>query len=272
MIARLYKKAITEQLEWIDAFRGESEPGPRSSRFKTTSALILSAVMLCFMNFIVLSGDFQTTLAQAISTTVERLPESSLQQTLANARPLFRNIAWSLGCVTFYLVIPATFVWLIFREPLTNYGISPRGFIKHLPIYLALFIPVLLALIVVSFTEAFQDTYPFYHHPRGFADLAIWEFFYCLQFFALEFFFRGFMVHAMKRMLGSMAVFVMVVPYCMIHFQKPFAEALAAIIAGTVLGILSLRTGTIWGGVFIHCAVAISMDVASLLQRGWWPV
>jgi hypothetical protein len=29
-----------------------------------------------------------------------------------------------------------------------------------------------------------------------------------------------------------------------------------------------LRTNTIWGGVVIHCAVAITMDVASLVQRG----
>jgi hypothetical protein len=63
----------------------------------------------------------------------------------------------------------------------------------------------------------------------------------------------------------------MVVPYMMIHFQKPAAEAFGAVIAGSVLGVLSLRTLTIWGGIFIHCAVAVSMDVMSLLQRGWSP-
>ena len=37
------------------------------------------------------------------------------------------------------------------------------------------------------------------------------------------------------------------------------------------MGVLSLRTGTIWGGVFVHAAVAVSMDVASLVQKGGLP-
>jgi membrane protease YdiL (CAAX protease family) len=66
----------------------------------------------------------------------------------------------------------------------------------------------------------------------------------------------------------------MVVPYCMIHFGKPFLEALAAIAAGIVLGTLALKTRSIWCGVLIHVSVAISMDVAALVQRGeilWTP-
>ena len=91
------------------------------------------------------------------------------------------------------------------------------------------------------------------------------------MFFALEFFFRGFMVHGLKYRMGIGAVVAMVIPYCMIHFSKPLPEALAAIVAGTVLGVLALRTRTIWGGVAIHCAVAVSMDWASLIQRGAIP-
>ena len=99
------------------------------------------------------------------------------------------------------------------------------------------------------------------------ADLLIWELFYGLQFFALEFFFRGFMLHAWKDRLGYFSIFAMVIPYCMVHFQKPWPETLGAILAGTVLGTISLRTGTIWGGVFIHVAVAWSMDFAAIVQK-----
>ncbi len=60
----------------------------------------------------------------------------------------------------------------------------------------------------------------------------------------------------------------MVVPYVMIHFRKPMFETVGAVIAGSVLGVLSLRTGSIWGGFLIHIAVAISMDVAAMAIRG----
>jgi membrane protease YdiL (CAAX protease family) len=62
----------------------------------------------------------------------------------------------------------------------------------------------------------------------------------------------------------------------MIHFGKPFLETLAAVLAGIVLGTLALRTRSIWSGFLIHVSVAISMDVAALLQTSelpsrWWP-
>ena len=38
--------------------------------------------------------------------------------------------------------------------------------------------------------------------------------------------------------MGSHAIFVMVVPYVMIHFGKPMLETVGAIIAGVVLGLL----------------------------------
>ena len=268
MLGRLYQLLVTEQLAALDRMRQEPPSGFRSEPFKAITAFLTVALMLCLMNFVVLDGDFQTRWSERIIALIERLPESHWRDFLLDVGPLYRHISWSLGCTTVYFILPALVVRLVFREPLAAYGVLPRHFFRHLPIYLALFIPVFVAVVAVSYTEAFQRTYPFYHYPRGLWDLLLWEAFYCLQFFALEFFFRGFMLHATRRCLGSMAVFAMVVPYCMIHFQKPFAEAVAAIVAGTVLGVLSLRTNTIWGGVFIHSAVAVTMDVAALIQRG----
>ena len=102
---------------------------------------------------------------------------------------------------------------------------------------------------------------------RSAVDFAAWQALYALQFVSLEFFFRGFLVHTLKRDLGAHAVFVAVVPYCMIHFQKPLPEALGAIVAGIVLGTLSLRTGSVLGGAAVHVAVALTMDVLALAQK-----
>jgi hypothetical protein len=58
------------------------------------------------------------------------------------------------------------------------------------------------------------------------------------------------------------------VPYMMIHFGKPLPEAAGSIIAGFVLGTLSLRSCSIWWGALIHVLVACGMDVLALWHRG----
>jgi len=269
VLTRLYNQVVLEPIAYINQFQQEVPATRRSATFKAVTAGITVALMLTLLNFFVLGGKFGNLVTGVIFRSLDTMAESETKSVLVQISPLYRHATWSIGCLICYFIIPASIVVGVFREPLSNFGISTRGFLRHLPIYLALFLPVFGCVIVVSYTEAFQQTYPFYHNPLAIWDLAIWEFFYCLQFFALEFFFRGFMIHAMKHRIGAMAVIMMVIPYCMIHFQKPPAEALGAIVAGTVLGVLSLRTNTIWGGVFIHCAVAITMDWSSLIQRGF---
>ena len=95
-----------------------------------------------------------------------------------------------------------------------------------------------------------------------------WQMFYWCQFIALEFFFRGFMVHGLRHRFGIYSVFVMTVPYCMIHFGKPMPETFAAIVAGIVLGFMSLKTRSIWLGAALHIGVAATMDGLALWRLG----
>ncbi|MFT4704261.1 MAG: hypothetical protein ACI81R_001957 [Bradymonadia bacterium] len=178
---------------------------------------------------------------------------------------------WALGCVITYFVIPAFVVVFVLKESLRDYGFRIRGALDDWWIY-AIFLAVMLpTVLIVSGDAHFQDTYPFYRMSPGeswWPNMMRWQLLYWLQFLTLEFFFRGFMVHGTKHRLGSLSVFVMMVPYCMIHFGKPLPETLGAIIAGVVLGALSLKTRSIWLGVAIHVSVAVSMDLASLWRAG----
>jgi membrane protease YdiL (CAAX protease family) len=79
------------------------------------------------------------------------------------------------------------------------------------------------------------------------------------------------MLNALRPAMGVNSIFVMCVPYTMIHFQKLPLEATGAIFFGLFLGILALRSRSIWGGVLVHAGVAVSMDVAALLRRDSWP-
>jgi membrane protease YdiL (CAAX protease family) len=46
---------------------------------------------------------------------------------------------------------------------------------------------------------------------------------------------------------------------------------MGAIVAGIVLGTLAMKTRSIWSGFLIHVSVAISMDVAALMQTEGMP-
>ena len=128
-------------------------------------------------------------------------------------------------------------------------------------------------VVLVSGTADFQEHYPILEISTGqtgvWRDLTLWWPFYAAQFAAIETFFRGVLVLGLAPRFGSASVLIAVVPYMMIHFVKPPAEAAAAILGGVVLGWLALRTRSIVWGVALHIAVAASMDVASLAHKGF---
>lgn len=183
------------------------------------------------------------------------------------------GLGWWVAVVTvFYFVIPAFAIKRFYGERLSDYGLKAAiepGFGKLLAACVAVMLPI---TYLMSVTSGFAEKYPFLRiydgEPYIGQTLLIWELIYFVQFFGLEFFFRGFLVHSLKRSLGLYSIFVMTVPYCMIHFSKPPAETLAAIAAGIFLGWLSYKNGSIWLGLVLHCAVAFSMDILALWNKG----
>jgi membrane protease YdiL (CAAX protease family) len=168
-------------------------------------------------------------------------------------------------------VIPAVVLKLVLKKQLSNYGLNfsiESGFWKLLFQCIAVMMPL---VYLMSLTPGFAAKYPFLRiydgSPYLSTTLLIWELIYFLQFFGLEFFFRGFLLHSLKPSIGIYSIFVMMVPYCMIHWGKPLPEAFAAIFAGLFLGWLSYRNGNIWMGLVLHCTVAFSMDVMSLFNK-----
>ena len=172
---------------------------------------------------------------------------------------------WSGWRLLGYVIIPMIVLSCLPGERIRDYHVSVKGTLEHLWIYVVLFICVLPAVVLASTTPAFRHTYPFYRMAnRSYTDLVCWELLYAAQFLSLEFFFRGFILQGLRRALGANALFVMIVPYCMIHYGKPMPETLGAIGAGLILGTLAMRTRSIWGGVMIHVGVAVSMDVLAM--------
>ena len=176
---------------------------------------------------------------------------------------------WAFARFAGYVLVPLPLWKLLFPEDsLLDFGLRIRGFSKHLWIYGLCLGVVVPAMIIVARQPDFGSYYPFYKlSSRSLVDLLLWESMYFVQFFSLEIFFRGWWLGAMRRSLGSGAIFAMAVPYCMIHYGKPYLEANGAIIAGIVLGSLSMRTKSIYAGFLVHITVALSMDLLALWHR-----
>lgn len=177
---------------------------------------------------------------------------------------------WAVWRVIGFFVIPALAVVCHPRLRKMPLGLSSRGMLSHMWIYGLLFVPVLISVVAVSYTEDFSTYYPFYRHAhRSWFEFAVWESLYIAQFFSLEFFFRGFMIQPLRKHMGASVIFAMMIPYVMIHIGKPMIECFAAVIAGVVLGTLALWTRSIWLGFFIHVSVALAMDLAAIWQTHW---
>jgi len=177
---------------------------------------------------------------------------------------------WGAACLLFLVLIPALVARLFAKRSLRDLGLRVKGTGRDALTYLALFAIFFHVIWLVAQTTAFQKTYPFFPLAPGEGiskDFLIFEAIYCFQFFAIEFFFRGFLVLGLKRVLGWASVLVMLAPYCMIHYYKPMPEALGAIGAGLVLGTLAWRTGTILYGWALHFGVALSMDLMALYYK-----
>jgi membrane protease YdiL (CAAX protease family) len=238
----------------IDQWRAIDAEQPPSGRtdWKIGVILVVCCVSLALQEYVGQRSYFQTT-----------YPYDP-----ANPDPYYslKAFAWWTGWrVAGYLVLPLVVVALMPGEKVVDYHLSPRGFIKHMWIYAVMFALILPAVVIASRTSTFRHTYPFYELAnRSMFDYWAWELMYALQFLSLEFFFRGFLLQGLRRALGANAIFVMVVPYCMIHYGKPMAETMGAIGAGVILGTLAMRTRSIWGGVVIHVAVAWTMDALAI--------
>ncbi len=232
-------------------------------------ALVTCAVILTMQEYYGGRAFFDET----IRPWLTRLEVHHPKIKLAKYDELYSFAWWATARVFGYSVVPLV-VWKIafFRDSILDLGLRTRGFFKHAWIYLLFLLIVLPLMLLVSREPDFGGYYPFYKTAsRSWFDYLAWEGMYFAQFFALEVFFRGFWLGALRRSFGSGAIFAMAVPYCMIHFQKPYLEVSGAIVAGIALGSLSMKTKSIYQGFLVHITVAGLMDWLALSHRHGLP-
>jgi membrane protease YdiL (CAAX protease family) len=182
-----------------------------------------------------------------------------------------RRLFWVGSILLTQLLFPILVVKFVMRERLRDYGLNCRLAMSELPMYLGLLVFVLGLVWLCSGLPSFQAKYPLFLPSAGksfWLQFWLWEVVYLLSFIAVEFFFRGFLIHGLKQRFGFSAVFVAMMPYCQVHFGKPLLETLGSIVAGVALGFFSLKSRSILPGVIVHAGVALGMDLAVLWRKG----
>jgi membrane protease YdiL (CAAX protease family) len=237
----------------------KSVPAQNSNRQirQAVFALIYTAVMLTIIEHVFLPF--------RVANWLYRSPDF-----ITHSVQLMAGGIWAVACVVGYLVIPCAVVKIWQRQPLTSIGYSFTGFTRHVKIYVGLYLAMIPLIILASQSTAFQQVYPFVPEAKvSLSSYFIWEFFYVLQFISLEAFFRGYLLFTLEKVTHTaIAVAVMTVPYAMIHVHKPLPEACGAIIAGLVLGWLSLKYRSWVGGAMVHALVAVTLDSLACHRAG----
>ena len=249
----LLKKLVVDQYRALwDQYPVDPEV-TESDRLKVMGLYLLVAVCLISNNY------FGTELYKIVPVGVFE----------GNEIRFARRLGWAWWVTFFYLVPTYAYCRFVLGLGLKDLGFRLKGFLEHAPLYLAFFFIVLPFVVWVSDDPHFLKTYPLAKFAaESWGWLAIWELSYGFQFVGVEFFFRGVMLFGAVRVLGPWVIPAMVVPYVMLHFHKPWLEATGAIIAGSVLAVVALRTRSIFAGIAIHSAVAWTMDALALWQKG----
>ena len=245
-----------------------------NTTWDTHPAIVLMTVAVCLLMLNYLKS--YTALYATLEIWFSQLSDNPLSDIRQLRRetffPLLTQAWWSFWHVITFVIIPLIVIKTVLKEPLNNYGLGVGELRKHAKWYFLLVAPILCFVVIVSFRDDFTNHYPFYKLAhRSWFDFIAWEVLYLLQFICVEFFFRGFIIQACRPSFGVNAIFIMIVPYLMIHFTKPWLEASGAIFFGLFLGVLAFKSRTIWGGVLVHISIALSMDIAALLQTKGLP-
>ncbi len=245
----------------VESRRWQENHDPRKIAWKILTITILAGVILSLLEYHGSSGGYKILRwplglfmddADAFLKSIFRKGDRA---------ELYRLIYWSLSCFTGYFLLPLFFIKVIWKEKVSDFGIRFQGILEHAWVYVTMYIVVMPFVIMVALTDSFRKTYPFYENAGlSIYDFLGWEMVYALQFFSLEFFFRGFLINGTRERFGYYAIMFSVVPYCMIHFGKPLPETIGAIIAGLALGSLAIFTRSVLLGFAIHVSVALSMD------------
>lgn len=178
-------------------------------------------------------------------------------------------VYWGFSSLFIRILVPVLVIVLWMGRRPADFGYRLRGVTSHAWLYLLMFVVMVPVLVAASYMPAFQAKYPMYDNAiLGWSHFGLWELAYGIQFMGVEAFFRGFMTFGLYPRFGYLSLFIMVIPYALVHVGKPPIEVFMAVPAGLLLGYLALKSRSWVFGALLHWAVGVTMDSLAIWQAG----
>ncbi len=170
-------------------------------------------------------------------------------------------------------LVPLLLIRFVHHRSPRDYGWGAPVRLRAAWLYAALFAACMPLLWWASARPDFQAVYPqsrmlLHAGTIALPSLAAFQLCYAALLASGESFWRGYVLFALHRRLGPLALVYMAMLYSVSHYQKPLPETFASLVTGVLLGLLALRHRSFWLGAVLHFSVATSMDLAVILRRG----
>jgi len=158
-------------------------------------------------------------------------------------------------------VLPVLCLVFLFKRRPAEIGLGAGDWRLAAKLALAYLPLVIIGTWILSDSPAFQTKYP--HHPpaaHSWGVFAVYELLFLFYWFGWEYLWRGFVLFGTAHTFGLYAIFVQAMPFAILHYEKPFPEAVLSIVGGIALGALVWRCRSFWIAIPIHAAQMLILD------------
>ena len=99
MLRYLYQIVVLDSIAAMERCMDDPVPALRSPGFKAITALAAIAVLLILLNFVVLKGEVQADVADALWWFAIGLSDGAFKDAMLAASPLYRHAVWTLSLI-----------------------------------------------------------------------------------------------------------------------------------------------------------------------------
>lgn len=165
----------------------------------------------------------------------------------------------AIGRLVLEGLVPLLLVVLVMRDRPSRYGVA----IGDWRAGVALAIGGCLVMTPVAVGVAHLADFGAYYAPQGSSVAGVFLT-SALEVIPAEFFFRGFLLFALLRVTGPIAVVIATLPFAFVHLGKPEIETLSTLLGGLLYGWLDWRTGSVlWSGLAHTWILSITVLAAA---------
>ncbi len=239
--------------------------GPWSRIWKATLDLLTESISEAGLAILVVTLVLVTRTALASPQGTKLL--APMWKAIASFHPLLTSpVAKNqIIAIALQVLVVGLVIGFVHRKPPQEYGLGLGDWRFWLPITALIFIvQVIVVMGFLSKDPAYVARYPSLAAARkGGSVLWVWEASRLVYMTSWEFLFRGYLLFALWRRMGTLAIFVQMVPFVLMHVvsHKPPSEVYFTIGSGLLSGLFALLAQSIWPIVFLHAAGAILLDL-----------